>query len=128
MLEEKKDIIENLDERFSKDRNGFFLDYVADDIRWNIIGKSVIVGKDNFIKAMRTQELVGINSDGKNYPVITIKNIIIEGEYVIVESTGKAVTKDGKPYNPAYCDIYRLKDGKIQELTTYVVENYATNL
>lgn len=107
--------VNKIDERFSKDRNGFFLEYIADDIHWNIIGKNTIIGKKNFLEEMKMQEL-------ENFPVITIKNVIVEGEYIIVESIGKAVTKTGKPYNPAYCDIYHLKDGKIQELTTYVVD------
>ncbi len=56
----------------------------------------------------------------ESFPDIEIKNIIAEGDYVVVESISN--TQTGKLNNPAYCDIYRLKDGKIQELTTYVVD------
>lgn len=115
MQTSNKESIKKIDERFTKDRNGFFLEYVADDISWNIVGMQKIIGKENFLEAMKKQEL-------KSNTTITIRNVIIEGEYVIVESTGKSITKTGKPYNTAYCDIYRLKDGKIQELTTYVVD------
>ncbi len=31
-------------------------------------------------------------------------------------------TKTGELNSPAYCDVYRLKGGKIEELTTYVVD------
>jgi ketosteroid isomerase-like protein len=114
MPAENEEFLNKVDEKFLKDRNGFFLEYVADDIRWNIVGTGVITGKKNFLEEMKRQEL-------ENYPVITIKNVIIEGEYIIVESTGKNYSKTGKPDEPAYCDIYRLEDGKIRELTTYIV-------
>lgn len=115
MQSDNEEFMNKIDERFTKDRNGFFLEYIAEDIRWNIIGKNSIVGKIKFLEEMKMQEL-------ENHPIITIRNVIIEGEYIIVESTGKAVTKTGKPYNTAYCDIYHLQDGKIFELTTYVVD------
>jgi len=110
-----KELIEKINEEFSRNNNEFYLDFLADDIRWNIIGQSTIIGKSNFLKAMKMEEL-------ESFPVITIKNIIAEGEYVVVESIGKATTKTGKSYKPAYCDIYRIKNGKIHEMTTYFVD------
>jgi ketosteroid isomerase-like protein len=114
MTAENEEYLNKIDEKFSKDRNGFFLEYIAEDIKWNIIGAGTITGKKNFLEEMKRQEM-------EDYPVITIKNVIIEGEFIIVESTGKIYYKTGKPYEPAYCDIYRLEDGKIRELTTYIV-------
>jgi hypothetical protein len=43
-----------------------------------------------------------------------------------VESRGKETTEIGETNNPAYCDIYRIKNGKLQELTTYVVDTTIT--
>lgn len=56
----------------------------------------------------------------ESFPVITIKNIVAEGNYVVVESTGETKTKIGKPYNQTYCDIFRFNKGKLQEITTYL--------
>lgn len=30
--------------------------------------------------------------------------------------------KEGKPIDYAYCDVWRLRDGKLQELKAFVVE------
>jgi len=39
---------------------------------------------------------------------------------VVVEFRGRATTKAGKPYNNNYCWIYRIADGRLQELTEYL--------
>ena len=62
------------------------------------------------------------SNNNTEFPADNVKNIIAEGEYVVVESTGKSETKTEISNSPAYCDIYRIKDEKIQELTTYVVD------
>jgi ketosteroid isomerase-like protein len=63
----------------------------------------------------------------ENFPVLSIKNVISEGDYVVVESTGRTETDTERSGNPFYCDIYRFKNGKIQELTTYVVDTSDNN-
>jgi ketosteroid isomerase-like protein len=55
-------------------------------------------------------------------PEITVRNISAEGDIVMVQSTGKAIGKTGKPFDASYCDVYRLQNGKIKEFTTYVIE------
>ena len=115
-----KKLIIRLNEAFSKGDTEFILNNLTDDIRWNIVGMPSINGKKDFLKAMQMMEL-------ESFPDITINNVIAEGNYVVVESSGSANTKTGKPYNPSYCDIYRVKDGKIQELTTYIVDITVNN-
>jgi ketosteroid isomerase-like protein len=44
---------------------------------------------------------------------------IAEGDHVVVEGVGDMRTKAGIPYNNDYCLIYRLKAGKIVEITEY---------
>jgi ketosteroid isomerase-like protein len=39
---------------------------------------------------------------------------------VVVEVRGRVTTKVGKPYNNAYCFIFRISGGKIQEMTEYL--------
>lgn len=56
----------------------------------------------------------------ESFPEITIKNVVMEGNYVVVESTGKARTKNGKPYNQIYCEVFRFNNEKLQEITTYL--------
>ncbi len=113
-----KKIIERIIKEFTIKNNGFILELLADDIRWNIVGMPPISGKSNFISAFEMMELWQKSStkieDASHS--CSIKNIIAEGDFVVVESKG------AKNDSPAYCDIYHLRGGKIDELTTYIVD------
>ena len=87
--------------------------YFADDVKWNILGENSIIGKEQVLEVSKMLQL-------ESFPVITIKNIVAQGDYVVVESTGKAKTKKGKPYNQTYCDIFKFNEGKLKEITTYL--------
>ena len=105
---------ERINTAFENGDMDFYESCIADDIRWNILGvENPITDKQEYLEVLKMQSL-------ESFPEITIVNIIAEGDYVVVESTGKATTKKGKPYNQTYCDIYRFKDGMIQEVTTYL--------
>jgi len=56
----------------------------------------------------------------ESFPRITIRNIVCEGDFVVVESTGEARTKAGKPYNQTYCEVFRFMKEELQEITTYL--------
>lgn len=56
----------------------------------------------------------------ERFPVISIRNVIAAGSCVVVESTGQATAKTGRPYNQACCDIFRFMGDQIQEITTYL--------
>jgi ketosteroid isomerase-like protein len=53
-------------------------------------------------------------------PQITFKNIIAEGNFVVIESEGKAATKTGKSYNQINCEVFRFKGNMLEEVTTYL--------
>ena len=75
--------------------------------------KYAIIGKDEVLEVSKMLQL-------ESFPVITIKNIVAEGNYVVVESSGEAKTKNGNPYNQTYCDVFRFNGNKLQEITTYL--------
>ena len=108
MLLNNKKIIEQIIKGLSmKDKNSY-LKYLADDITWNIVGLPAIKGKSEFLIAVKNLEL-------ENFPSSNVKNIIAEGEFVVVES-------NGGNFNNSFCDIYRLKEKKILELTSYIID------
>ena len=45
---------------------------------------------------------------------------IAEGDYVVIEASGRNNTPDGKPYNNKYCWVCRFAEGKLQELHEYM--------
>jgi uncharacterized protein len=102
-----------ISEAFAKGNLDFSAKYLADNVKWNILGSSSIMGKEQVLEVSKMLQL-------ESFPVITIKNIVAEENYIVIESTGEAKTKKGKLYNQSYCDIFRFAEGKIIEITTYL--------
>ena len=49
----------------------------------------------------------------------TIGDVTAEGNRVVVEAEGNAVTAAGTPYCNQYCFVFTLKDGKIRKVHEY---------
>lgn len=49
----------------------------------------------------------------------TFHSATAEGDRVVVEAEGDAVTHDGTPYRNQYCFVCRVKDGKVVEVNEY---------
>lgn len=49
----------------------------------------------------------------------TIQSVIAEGDRVVVEFEGDAMTCDGKPYCNQYCMVFTLRDGRIRQVNEY---------
>lgn len=108
-----KELLKKISEEFAKGNMEFVGAYLADSIKWNILGNDTIVGREQVLEVSKMLQL-------QSFPKITIKNIVSEGEFVVVESTGEAKTRNGKPYNQTYCEVFRFDNEKLQEITTYL--------
>jgi ketosteroid isomerase-like protein len=84
-------------------------------VRWDIPGMSTAVGKEEFRKEINNENFAGILT-------ITIKNEIGEGNYVAVEGEVQCRKKGGGIFDAVFFDTYRLEDGKIKEMRSYVIE------
>jgi uncharacterized protein len=113
-----KEIIRKVNEAFAADDTEGILFHVADDVRWEVAGFSIAVGKEAFRKEIHNEAFEGA-------PIITIKNEIAEGDYVAVEGTVLATLKGGTKIPLLFHNTYRLEDGKIKEMTSYVVPEKA---
>lgn len=102
-----------------------FADAYADDVQWTHAGSSIwsrtITGKQNvldFLGFVRAQLVERIRMD--------VRRILADGDCVVVQAKGNAMTKKGKPYNNDYCLVFRIADGKIAEVTEYIDTELAT--
>jgi hypothetical protein len=110
----KNIFIEKLTAAFAKRDAKFILGNVTDDIRWNIVGDTLIEGKDNFAATLAQM---------KNEKVLelTIRHIATHGKAGAVDGT--VILEDGKPR--AFCDVYEFNGAKgtaVKEITSYVIE------
>lgn len=51
--------------------------------------------------------------------VLTVQNIIVDGERAAVQAKGTSLTKKGEPYNNTYCFVWRVQGGVVTEMTEY---------
>jgi uncharacterized protein len=54
-----------------------------------------------------------------------IREVTAEGQRVVVEYEGNAVTSQGKPYCNQYCMVFTLSDGKIRQINEYMCTKLA---
>ena len=99
-------------------KQDFLLDNIADNISWNIIGQSLVEGRDNFIGK--------INEINHNMVTkLEFYNIITHG--YTASANGK-LTLEEKIYD--FCHVYRFtsagKKAKIKEITSYIITRERT--
>lgn len=63
------------------------------------------------IKAFKTLLPTGLR--------LTVNSITAEGDRVVAECEGNAVTSEGKPYCNQYCFVFTCADGKIARVNEY---------
>ena len=110
-----KEIIRVVNEGFSEGDSEKILAHVADDVRWEMPGTFIHVGKDAFRNEIN-------NENFEDEPAITVTNEIAENDFVTVEGEVKCTKKGGAIFDAFFCDVYRLEDGKIKEMRSYVIE------
>ncbi len=95
------------------------LDLISDDITWTNIGSTKLSGTYRG-KAELTEKLLGPLFGRLKAGISTsVENLLGEDDYVVALTSGTAETTDGRPYNNQYCQVMRLLDGKIIEVTEY---------
>jgi len=95
-------------------------------VTWTNIGSAkysgIYVGKNDLVarlvKPVFGQLKAGIAA--------TVHNMIAEADFVVVQLSGQSETKAGRPYNNTYCHVFRIRDGKIGEVTKYFDTELAT--
>lgn len=110
-MKKKGKFLKEFNKAFAKNDTDFIIKNVTDDIQWTVTGDVTVMGKEDFMQALKQME-----SD-EPYE-IDIKNIITHGDSASVN--GEMKSADGKIY--AFCDVYSFKDSLIKEMTSYVIE------
>lgn len=117
-MSQNREFFELINETFARGDLDFLLEHVADDIEMKETGYAVIRGKEAFTQKM--EPMRGVIPEEYH-----TTRIIIHGLHAVIEGTMKMFDSAGELKTYAFCDIYTLdkhNDGKIKELTTYVIE------
>lgn len=117
---ENKEIIRNMFAELSKGNVDAYLDNLADDVRFTLIGSTkfsgIFEGKQDVVDRLLAP--LGGQLDGGI--AIHVDRLIAEDDHVVMQARGESVTKSGTPYNNIYAQVFRLADGKVQQITEYL--------
>ena len=92
-----------------------FLTYCSEDTVWRLVGYGILWGKvdvRNFLL-----------ENFKDPPKFDVWKFIPEGDYVTIIGKIQNKTKDGKSFKSSYCNVWKIQDGKLAELTALYVRN-----
>ena len=119
MLNNKELIAEAL-RGFEHGDGSAFVNLLADNVVWTIVGTTAWSRTLRGKGAVLTQHLAPLSAQLANAPTFVGKRIIADGDFVALEFEGRNTTRSGKPYNNAYCAVLRMANGKIEEVTEYL--------
>jgi len=117
---ENKELVRNMFAELSKGNAEGFLGALADNVRFTIIGTSKYSGTSNGKQELTTKLLGPLSAQLEGGLTITPDNFIAEGTFVAMQARGKSMSKNGKPYNNTYCQVFTILNGKVQEMTEYL--------
>ena len=121
--EDNKRLMQQIFAELAKGNSQALLNALAEDVAWTVTGTTAFSRTYNG-KSSLINDLVGPLFSRLEEPLRMVADrFIADGEYVVVECRGKAITKAGVPYNNRYCLVCRMDDGKIKELVEYMDTN-----
>jgi ketosteroid isomerase-like protein len=91
-----------------------FLPFCTDDTQWTFVGEQTLQGREAVRVYMKAQYL--------EPPLVTVENLIAEGDYVTAIGQISMKDENGKMSHYAYCDVWRFREGKMAELKAFVIE------
>ncbi len=105
-------------EAFSRHQFARCYPYLADDVRWDIVGDRQIDGRTAVIDLCEESagHLRTVRTDFSAF------RVVIAADCVVTDSRATYVGPDGDFTTVASCDIYRFAGDRLQEITSYTVE------
>lgn len=129
---ENKHLMQAIFSEMSRGNRAPLVEAMAGNKKWIWMGTGAwahtFEGKDSVVK-----DLLGAVDDTLNEEFeVTVHEMIAEGDYVVVEHSGRNSTPDVRRYDNNYCWVCRFSDGKLRELREYtdtqlVTETFGTH-
>jgi ketosteroid isomerase-like protein len=124
---ENKKLVQDMFAELSKGNAPAFLNALADNVRFTIIGTTKYSGTCNGKQELINKVLQPLTAQLEGGLTITPDNFIADGDFVAMQARGKSTTKSGKSYNNTYCQVFRIAGGKVQEVTEYLDTELVTS-
>jgi len=117
---ENKQLMQHIFDELAQGNSRPLVESMADDFCWTVTGstrwsktyegKQAVIGE--LFGTLRSRMADRIRTRAERF--------IAEDDLVVIEARGNNTTRSGKPYNNTYCFVFRLANGKLQEVTEYM--------
>lgn len=91
-----------------------FLEYCTEDTKWIFVGEQVLRGKAEVRQYMAEAYI--------EPPKFEVETLVAEGDFVTAVGTISMKNENGKTITYDYCDVWRLRNGRLAELRAFVIE------
>src|ERR1700675_2636056 len=117
---ENKKLIQDAFAAWARGDGNAFFNLLAPDVRWTVIGSTPLSrtydSRDAFVEGA-VKPLTG-TLEG---PIVQMeRDVIAEGDKVVLQWEGRSSGKNGTIYHQTYCWVMRIADGKVREGTAYL--------
>jgi len=113
MSEQNKAVLQQANEAVRAGDNEGFLSHCTEDVIWSTVGGETLYGKEA-VRRWMAEEYI-------EPPDFTVRSMIAEGDQVAALGEITSYDDGGRPVPNSYCDVWRLREGKLAELNAYVV-------
>jgi 8-oxo-dGTP pyrophosphatase MutT (NUDIX family)/ketosteroid isomerase-like protein len=105
-------------EAFCRHRFADAYPYLADDVRWRIVGQREVVGRDEVVRSCEESAayLATVTTTFRRFRVLG------GTDCVVVDSEAEYAGQDGESFLVASCDLFDVADGRLTAITSYTVE------
>jgi ketosteroid isomerase-like protein len=110
-----KQTVEQYMNAFNKADHAEILSCLTNDVEWILPGVYDLKGKEAFDKEIANDAFI-------QPPVIIVTRVVEENDVVVAEGTVQTKKKTGEVINLVFCDVFVMQDGKIKQLTSYLME------
>jgi uncharacterized protein len=117
---ENKKLVQDAFTEWGRGNGDAFFNLLAVNVRWTVIGSTKVSGT-YYSREVFLEKGVSPFMDKLAEPIVpTVRDIIAQDDKVVVQWEGRAFGKNDRIYYKTYCYVLRLRDGKIQEGTSYL--------
>jgi len=107
-------LVEAVNNTFTKNDTEAFLQLCTEDITWNMVGEFTLEGKDAIRKFL--------DDAGAEPPQFTVTDIFATDEKAVGYGDMQMKNKEGNYDKYSYCDIYKIANGKVAAMITYMAK------
>jgi len=125
---ENKQLMQQIFAELAQGNSKPFVESMADNFCWTVTGNTKWSKTYEGKEAVITDLFGELRSRIAGQIITTAHRLIAEDDLVVVEARGHNTTKKGLPYCNQYCFIFRLAEGKLQELTEYLDTELVTTV